>query len=249
MKQVAILGLGSFGRSILDELIDLKVEVFIVDKDRQIIDLYRDAPFHAVIADILSIENLRKILPESTDAVIIDMGGKMEASILAASYCSKLNIKSIIAKAETEAQGEILELVGATKVVFPNKEAAKRITPLLLSDTLLSYMPVSAKLSLAEFAVPEQLIGKSLIEAQLRVKYNLNLISVRSGGEEFSSCEPVYVFKQGDIGLFSGTDEALNSFSIIMNRSSDKSEKNLAERFLNIFMRGRQGKAGPAGAP
>ncbi|MDR2150735.1 MAG: TrkA family potassium uptake protein [Spirochaetaceae bacterium] len=238
MKQVAILGLGHFGRSILDELIDLKVAVFIVDKDREIVDLYKDLALHAVIADILSIENLRKILPESTDAVIIDMGSKMEASILAASYCSKLHIKTIIAKAETEAQGEILELVGATKVVFPNREAAKRITPLLLSDTLLSYMPVSAQLSLAELAVPEQLIGKNLMGAELRTKYHLNLISIRnSGSEEFTSCEPSYVFKPGDIGLFSGTDEALNNFNITTSRSSEQHPQNLAERFLKLFRR------------
>ncbi|MDR2808726.1 MAG: TrkA family potassium uptake protein [Spirochaetaceae bacterium] len=238
MKQVAILGLGHFGRSILDELIDLKVEVFIVDKDREIIDLYKDAAVHAVIADILSIENLRKILPESTNAVIIDMGSKMEASILAASYCSKLHIKTIIAKAETEAQGEILELVGATKVVFPNREAAKRITPLLLSDTLLSYMPVSAKLSLAELAIPEKLVGKKLVEAELRTKYNLNLISIRNGtSEEFSSCAPSYVFEQGDIGLFSGTDEALNSFNITTTRTFEDYPKYLAEQFLKLFRR------------
>ena len=213
MKQIAILGLGHFGKSILDELLDLNVDVLIVDKDRDIIDTYKDAPVSAVALDILTVETLRKILPESIDAVIIDLGGKIEASVLATSYCKKLNIKSIIVKAETASHGEILELVGATKIVFPNREAAKRITPLLLSSSMLSYLPVSVSLAIAELPIPEEFFGKTLLETELRKKHQLNLLSVRNGETEYTICVPSYVFNTGDIGLFYGSGEALRKFS------------------------------------
>ncbi|MDR1867499.1 MAG: TrkA family potassium uptake protein [Treponema sp.] len=241
MKQIAILGLGHFGKSILDELLELKVDVFIVDKDRDVIDTYKDVSVHSVVLDILTVENLRKILPESVDSVIIDMGDKVEASILATSYCAKLHIKTIIVRTETEALGEILELVGATKVVFPNREAAKRITPLLLSSTLLNYLPVSASLSLAELTLPSALIGKTVIESDLRKKYHLNLISIRREDQEFTSCTPNYVFQEGDIGLFSGTDEELNAFAGFIPGSTTKEspEQNptLTEQFFKLFRR------------
>jgi trk system potassium uptake protein TrkA len=170
--------------------------------------------------------------------VIIDMGDKIEAAILATSYCAKLHIKIIVVKAETEALGEILELVGATKVVFPNKEAAKRVTPLLLSSALLTYLPVSRTLSIAELAIPVPVIGKTLIEAELRKKYHLNLISIRDPDEEFVSCAPDYRFKSGDIGLFSGSDEDLNHFvGFIPEQSAAAAEEphTLRERFFNLF--------------
>ncbi|MDR1956619.1 MAG: TrkA family potassium uptake protein [Treponema sp.] len=235
MKQVAILGLSHFGKSVLDELLELKVEVIIVDKDRRVIDTYKDASAAAVVLDVLNVENLRKVLPESTDAVIIDMGDSIEASILATSYCAKLKIKTIIVKAETESHGEILELVGATKVVFPNKEAAKRITPLLLSSVLLNYFPVSGKLVIAELEIPRYLVGKTLVEAGIRSQYNLNLISLRGPDEEFGLFEPDMTFQAGDIGLFSGTDAALEHF--IGYAPKDRAYKSIAEQFLNLFRR------------
>jgi trk system potassium uptake protein TrkA len=220
MKQIAILGLGHFGKSILDELLALNVDVFIIDKDRDVIDAYRDSPVSAVALDILTVETLRKILPESIDVVIIDLGGKIEASVLATSYCAKLNIKSIIVKAETDSHGEILALVGATKVVFPNREAAKRVTPLLFSTSMLSYLPISENLAIAELAIPDIFFGKTLMETELRKKYQLNLLSVRMESTEYTICEPHYIFKAGDVGLFYGSGAALWKFGVAaLNKS------------------------------
>lgn len=235
MKQVAILGLGQFSKSVLTELLELKVEVFIIDKDRQAIDAYKDISAHAAVVDMLTIDNLRRILPESTDAAIIDMGGSIEASILATSYCAKLHVKTIIAKAETSAHAEILELVGATKVVFPDREAAKRITPLLLSSVLLNYLPVSGKLVIAELPVPDMLIGKTLVSSDLRRLYRLNLLSIREAEGEFAACAPEYVFKRGDIGLFAGSDEDLNRLTTAPEKESW--HKTLPVQFLKFFTR------------
>jgi trk system potassium uptake protein TrkA len=237
MKQIAILGLGHFGKSILEELLELNVDVLVVDKDRDIIDAYKNAPVSALALDILTVETLRKILPESIDVVIIDLGVKSEASILATSYCAKLNIKSIIVKAETAAHGEILELVGATKVVFPNREAAKRITPLLFSASMLSYLPVSDTLAIAEFSIPELFLGKTLIEAGLRKKYRLNLLSVRTGETEYKVCEPGYVFKAGDVGLFYGNGEALREFC-----GGPLHENHLSGNFLEKILKSLRGR-------
>jgi trk system potassium uptake protein TrkA len=235
MKQIAICGLSHFGRSVLEELIRLNVDVFIMDKDRTRIDQYKDVASGSAVIDVLNVENLRKVLPESTDAVIIDMGNSIEASILAASYCAKLHIKTIIVKAETESHGEILELVGATQVVFPNKEAAKRVSPLLLSSVLLDYFPVGGKLVLAELAVPGLMVGKSIMQIQLRQKYGLNLIAVRAPDEEFGEFDPLYIFKEGDIGLFSGTNEALGAFtgSIV----KDQKRSALQAQIFKLFHR------------
>jgi trk system potassium uptake protein TrkA len=235
MKQVAIFGLSHFGKSVLDELIRLNVEVFILDKDRARIDQYKDLAAGSVILDVLNVENLRKVLPESTDAVVIDMGDSIEASILAASYCAKLHIKNIIVKAETESHGEILELVGATQVVFPNKEAAKRVCPLLLSSVLLNYLPVGGKLVIAELAVPGLMIGKNIMQVELRKKYGLNLIAVRAQEEEFGEFKPSYLFRQGDIGLFSGTDEAIGAFTGYIVR--EQKHNALQSQILKLFRR------------
>lgn len=213
MKQFAILGLGYFGKNVLDELLDMDVDILLIDKDREVIEAYRDAPVSAVVMDVLNEASLRHALPASVDAVVIDFGDKIEASILATSYCRKMGIAKIVVKAETEGHAEILELVGATKIVFPNREAAKRIVPLMLSSVLLNYLPVSGNLIIAELEVPKLFVGKTVVDAELRKKYGLNLISVKNHLEEYGLFAPDYRFRQGDIALVSGTDEALEAFT------------------------------------
>ncbi len=213
MKQFAILGLSWFGKNVLEELLDLGADVMIIDKDREVIDSYRDHPVTAIAMDIVNEENLRKALPPGLDGAVIDMGDKIEASILATSYCRKLGIPRIFVKAVTEGHAEILEMVGATKIVFPNREAAKRITPLLVSSGLLNYLPVSGNLVIAELVVPERLFGLSLLEANLRKNHGINLISVRNGEEEYGLFSPEYRFRPGDVALVSGLDESVEAFA------------------------------------
>ncbi len=239
MKQFAIIGLSYFGKNVLDELLALDVDVLIIDKDRDVVDAYRDAPVSAVVLDVLNEENLRRALPATVDAVVIDLGDKIEASILATSYCRKMGIKTIIVKAETEAHAEILDLVGATKIVFPNKEAAKRVTPLLLSSALLNYLPVSGKLVIAELEIPADFFGRTVVETDLRKKYGLNLISVKNGEEEeYGLLTPEYRFRAGDVALLSGTDAALDAFTD--RAAKGRTKESLVGSLKRLFGRDRK---------
>lgn len=214
MKQFAILGLSYFGKDVLEELMELGADIMIIDKDRTVIDAYKDYPVSAVVMDIMNEESLARILPKGLDGVVIDMGEKIEASILATSYCRKLGIPRIFVKAVTEGHADILDMVGATKIIFPHREAAKRITPLLVSSGLLNYLPVSGKLVIAEIIVPEKLVGLSLLEANLRRTFSINLISVKNGeNEEYGLFTPEYRFRAGDIALVSGMDESIEIFA------------------------------------
>ena len=90
---------------------------------------------------------------------------------MATNYLKKMGIREIIAKAQTDEHGEILKMVGATDVIFPDQEAAKRLTPMLASSVLFNFMPISKNLSLAEVRVNADCVGKTLLEANLRRSY------------------------------------------------------------------------------
>ena len=78
---------------------------------------------------------------------------------------------------------------------------------------MLSYLPVSVSLAIAQLPIPEEFFGKTLLETELRKKHQLNLLSVRNGETEYTICVPSYVFNTGDIGLIYGSGEALRKFS------------------------------------
>ncbi len=126
-----------------------------------------------------------------------------------------MGIKNIIVKAETDEHGEVLKMVGATKVIFPDLEAAKHTTPLLISNALFNFMTISHNLSLAEICVSAELIGKTLAEAHIHQIYNLIVVAYRENmDEEFQfPNEHEYRFTENNILLVAGSNEAILKFS------------------------------------
>jgi len=215
MKQFAIIGLGAFGISMLEELASLTDQIIIIDKDKDIIEKYKDQVRYAYISDAINEEALRKIIPPDIDAAIIDLGGKIEISLLVANYLKRMGIKEIIAKAQTSEHGEILTLVGATKIVYPDIEAAKRIAPMLASSLLFNFMPISENLAMAEVFANEHCIRKTLVEANLRKLFGLNVVAIRNNSaDDFIFIkDPSYRFAENDILLVAGTEENIFRFS------------------------------------
>jgi trk system potassium uptake protein TrkA len=234
MKQFAIIGLSRFGRRLLEEFLATDAELIIIDKDRDVIELYKDKVASAYIADVLNEEIIRKLIPPTIDAAIVDLGDRIEASILVTNYLKKLGVKEIIARAEGIEHGEILELVGAAKVVFPNQEAAKRIAPFLISSQIFSYLPISAGLVIAEVKVPEKFYGKSLVEVDMRRQYKLNVIAYRKlDREEYFFYAPEYRIQGDDILLVGGREEDIDAFTEEKLPIGSRSITGLFRRFFS----------------
>lgn len=208
MKQFAMIGLGVFGRRVLEELLTHEVEVLIIDQDEEVVQEFEDRVSSAYVANGIRQDTIERIVPETVDAAIIDLGKNIEVSILVSNYLSKMGVRKIIAKAETEQHGEILSIAGATDVIYPNREAALRLVLPLVSASMLNYFPIGKNLVIAELELPEQLEGKSLVEADLRKSYSVNVIAVRSRGhDEYDFVSPVYQIEAGDVFLAAGKEE------------------------------------------
>lgn len=214
MKQYAVIGASSFGKQILEELMLLDCEIILIDKDPEIIDYFKNSVTAAYIANVINEEIVTKLIPPDIDAAVVDLGDKIEASILVTQYLGKIGISKIIVKAESEQHGEILSLIGADHVIFPNYEAAKRITPLLVSELLLNYLPISGGLVIAESTAPTYLWGKSLIDSDVRKKQGINVIAFRKGGEgEYLFFYPEYRIQEHDVLLIAGQEDNVLQFS------------------------------------
>lgn len=234
MKQFAIIGLGAFGLRMLEELVEVTNEIIIIDKDKEIIEKYKDVAQAAYVTDAINEVALSKIIPENIDAVIVDLGGKIEVSIMTTNYLKKLGVKNIMVKAQTDEHGEVLTMVGATQVIFPDREAAKRITPMLASSLLFNYLPISENLALAEVRANSFCLGKTLIDANLRKEFGLNVVALRKiDTEDFQFIrDPSYVFSEEDVLLVAGSEEGISKFSSLENAADKKSGTNY---FKSLF--------------
>ncbi len=234
MKQFAIIGLGAFGTRMLEELLDVTDEIIIIDKDKETIEKYKDRAKAAYVTDAINEIALSKIIPEDIDAVIVDLGGKIEVSIMTTNYLKKLGVKNIMVKAQTDEHGEVLSMVGATQVIFPDREAAKRITPMLASSLLFNYLPISENLALAEVRANDFCVGKTLIDANLRKEFGLNVVAMRNlDQDDFHFInDPSYVFAEDDILLVAGREDAIGKFS---SNEKSSSRKNSGGYFKSFF--------------
>ncbi|MDC7233848.1 MAG: TrkA family potassium uptake protein [Spirochaetales bacterium] len=214
-KQFAIIGLSSFTRRILEQIESEECEILLIDKDPKTIEAYKDRVHRSYIADVLNEATIGQLIPPDIDAVIVDPGDRIEVSILVTNYLKKLGVQKIFVRAETEEHGEILDLIGANHVLYPNKEAAQRLAPILMTSHLISYMPLSNEMVLAEVRAPGTIIGKKLIESGIRDRNHLNVVAIRGEktGQEYSFISPDYVFSEDDILLLAGNQEDLKEFS------------------------------------
>lgn len=214
MVTVAVVGMGTFGCRVVNELENTDADVVIIDKDREVVESYKGKVKDAYISDVLNDTVLRKTLPEDTDTAVVDLGQQLETSILVTNALHKMGIKKIIVKARSNEHGEVLKLVGATDIIYPDLDAALHIVPMIVTPALYNYMQVSEKFALAEVSVRSDLEGKTLAESGLRQNYDLNLVAVRNSPEDEYSLanNPSLVLKNGLLLLVAGTTEALHKY-------------------------------------
>lgn len=234
MLQIAIIGLGAFGIRMLEELSTVGSEIIIVDKDSEKIEKYKSKAKVSYITDVINKEAFVKIIPQNVDAAILDFDNNLEPSILATHYLHQMGIKNIIVETQSDTHGELLTMAGATQVIYPELEAAKRITPLLISKQLCNYMQFSSDFSIAEVEILDELEGLSLKDSGIRQKYNLNVIACRRSNEQelLPISGPDFIFTKDCHILVAGSNEKIEAYLAKSINKEQRGNKILLDRFL-----------------
>lgn len=223
MKQYAVIGLGAFGMTMLEKIAEVTDQILAADPDPVRIEKIKELVLTAFVFDPLDEEAFHRVFQEPVDVAVVDIEMQSEATLLVVHRLKKLGVPEIIARSDSEEYEELLRLAGATRVVNAAKEAASRIAPLVLSRSLLNYMPISEHLVMAEVMLPSFLVGRTVIEANLRSRYHVNVVAVRpsdnapAGDEDkngvFIDITTDYRFKVGDVLLVTGSESDVFAFS------------------------------------
>lgn len=209
-KEFVVLGLGAFGRSVAEALADEGCQVMAVDSDAAKVKEIMDKVTYAVTCDLANVEALQSLGVSNFDGAIVAIGGDIEASVLVTILAKECGIKYVIAKAQNDLHAKILHKVGADLVVFPEKETGIRIANNLLGNNLLDAIELSSTFSMAEITAPDDWVGKSLIDLNLRAKRKLNVIGLRRNGSLNINPDAAEPLKAEDILIIIGKNEELN---------------------------------------
>jgi trk system potassium uptake protein TrkA len=209
MKRVVVIGLGIFGFNIVKDLYENGIEVIAVDKDKEVIQKIRDHSTKAVLADGTDKEVMESIGIQEDDVVIVSFGEDLAAATLITLHLKEMKIKHIIVKAPNEDHKHVLEKVGATEVVIPEKEMADKIAKSLISPNVLDYIPLSEDYTICELVPPSGFMGKTIGELHLRSRFHIEVIAVREMLPERLQMVPRadFVIKDTDVLVVIGKEK------------------------------------------
>jgi trk system potassium uptake protein len=215
MKHFLVIGLGRFGRAVAEELAQAGAEVIAVDTEMSLVEDIRDRVAVAVQVDSVDPGALRSIGANEVDAAVVAIGDDFAAGTLTVAILKELGIEEIIARANTERERRILELVGATRIVMVEVEMGQRVAKSLMARDVLDHVSLGGGISIIYWTADERVVGRRLEETELRSRWQLNLIAVRPAGKDTLQImpPPEYVFQEGDVLLLVGADARLAAFA------------------------------------
>ncbi len=225
-----IIGLGQFGRALALYLTDSGYEVTVLERQESAVDEIKNSVADARVGDATDIRVLRRLDLVGKDTHVIVAVGEnfMERSILLIAQLKELGVKNLYARAVNDLQARVLRLIGVKDLFRVEDVAARQLADRFINDGLMRLRKIDATHSLAEVKLPDEWIGKTLLEVDMRKKHRINLLTIRRGkvdvAEESNDVlstpeqpvidmpEPTLEFKEGDVLVIFGKDENLQEF-------------------------------------
>ncbi|RKZ23443.1 TrkA family potassium uptake protein [bacterium] len=221
MKDFVVIGLGNFGSSVARELAERKYTVLAIDKKEERVNEIAEFVTHAVVLDATDEKALRDVGIEGSDAAIISLGDDVAASIMATLIIKEIGIPEIVVKAVNQLHAKVLRKLGATRIVFPERDMAIRLVETLTHPSIFEHLSLSSSHSLIEIVAPPSFHDKSIREIGLRTRYGVNLIAIKRPKVSVSqkgttvqeevivSPSPDEIISKGDILVVIGKTEDL----------------------------------------
>jgi len=212
-KQYAVIGLGKFGFNVAKDLALQNLEVIAVDiKEEHIRDISEYVQ-DALILDSTDINALKEAGIGQVDVAIVSIGSNIESSLLTVMALKELGVQSIVAKAITRVHGQILSKIGATKVVYPEMETAKRLVKKMIENMHYETINLSITMKIAKLTVPNFWVGISILSPTFETEYHLKPIAYKHQGEWHTQFEKNDIIEKDDIIVVIGDNEYIEVLS------------------------------------
>jgi trk system potassium uptake protein len=207
-KQVAVIGLGRFGTSLAVVLHDSGYEVLGIDKSSDLVEGITPYVTHAVRADATKESALKKLGINNFDVAVVAVGASIQDSVMITILLKKLGVRYIVARADNQLHGEILENIGAEKVIFPERDTAIRTGPILTMKEVGDYIPLNNGSGIVKAKATHYFIGKTLLDIGFgsRQRGGVAVMMIQRGKEAIINPELVEVVSHEDILVMAGNN-------------------------------------------
>lgn len=216
-KKVLVIGVGRFGTALVETLWKGRAEVVVVDTKPEAVEAVKDRTSYAFVGDGTDPKVLEG-LASDVDLAVVTFGMAFESTVLAVATLSRLKVPYVVARVETARQAEILDTIGAHRVVQLEAETGARIARDILSPVESDLLDLADEFRILPWVAHGPLVGKSLAEAHLRRQYELTVLGYRRKGADGAARSPLvvatpdYVISEGDTLLLVGEQRHVDAF-------------------------------------
>lgn len=214
MKTILVIGMGKFGHHLVNKLIELGNEVMIVDVNEDHVRDMFSMVTSARVGDCTNPEVLKSIGLNNFDLVIVCIGEDFQNSLEITSLVKEFGAKYVISMASRDIQAKFLLKNGADEVIYPDRDVAKSLATKVSANHVFDYIELTSEYSIYEIPVLEEWVGTTLRDANIRAKYNINIIGIIDEGHYNIMPSVDYVFNKEDhiqvIGRKEDVDRVIN---------------------------------------
>lgn len=199
-KQILVLGLKTFGMSIVKQLSKYNCEVLAIDKEMERVEVASEYATQAIQLDIRDGEGeIAGLSLIDFDVAIITVDD-IEASIMASLIFKEQGVKTVIVKAKNKMHKKILEKMEVDKIISPEEEMGIKLAKSIMNASVIDAINFSDEYNILEVHVLEKWIGKTFLKLNLRNEYGMNVLCVKNPNKELEiSPSPDYIVERGDI--------------------------------------------------
>ena len=209
MKNILLIGTGRFGRHTAVQLSQLGHQIMAVDTNEDRINDVLPYVTNAQIGDSTNAEFLRSLGIGNFDVCFVTVSGNFQNSLETTSLLKDLGAKCVVSRAERDVQAKFLLRNGADHVVYPEKQVAKWAAIRYTADHIFDYIEIDDQHAIFEVEIPEEWIGKSIGELDIRRKFGINILGIKHSGKTNVSITPDTVLSQKTTILALGEYKAL----------------------------------------
>lgn len=208
-KSVLLIGLGRFGKYIAMKLHELGHEVMAVDDNEERVNDAMPFVTNAQIGDSTNEAFLKTLGVKNYDVCIVTIGGDFQSSLETTCLLKELGAVKVVSRAERDVQAKFLLRNGADEIVYPEKQLAVWTAIRYSSDHILDYIELNGSCSIFEVSVPDSWVGKTIVQIDIRRKFNVNIIAVKENEKINAAVTPDMVLTKNKTLLVLGEYKAL----------------------------------------
>jgi trk system potassium uptake protein TrkA len=211
-KSFAVIGMGRFGQSVVEELIRKDADVLVIDKDPERISKMSQIATHAVTLDTTDVQALKEVGISSIDCVIVAIGKDIQSSILTTLILKDLGVQTVIVKVQNADHAKVVNKLGADEIIQPEQQSGKRLASKVVSDNVLDYIDLNDTHSFIVVNATRKIIEMTMINLDVRRRFRINVVAIRRG-EEIIIPSADTVIEDKDQLLLIGSNADLERFN------------------------------------